>query len=70
MTQLRKDIPVFVKSSKLVLLNRFRNRPKELARGLLLELIGAEQLKNMCALGRRKGREAVPADIKVAILCK
>lgn len=61
---------MFVETSKLVLLNRFRKKPNELARGLLLELIGAGKLKTMCAKGRGKGKIAVPTDIMVAIQCE
>ncbi|XP_051157099.1 uncharacterized protein LOC127288123 [Leptopilina boulardi] len=66
--QLRKGIPVYIKSSKLILINRFKNKPKILARLLLFELIKKEQLKTMCALGHSKSNTAVPEDIRIAIL--
>lgn len=49
---------------------RLRNKPKELARALLMELVGKENLINMCALGRSKKQTAVPDNIRFAIQCK
>ncbi|XP_043478308.1 coiled-coil domain-containing protein 136-like [Leptopilina heterotoma] len=68
-TQLKKGLPVYVSTSKLIIMQRLRNKPNDLARALLIELVGDENLKEMCAKGRRKrGRPAVPADIREAIL--
>lgn len=69
MTQLVKGLNVFIKTSKLILLKRFRNKPKDFARGLLLELISRDELKTMTALGKGK-KKGVPEEIREAIYCK
>ncbi|XP_043461944.1 uncharacterized protein LOC122498325 [Leptopilina heterotoma] len=66
-TQLKTGLPVYVKSSQLFLMKRFKNKPKELARSLLYEICGKENLANMCAKGRSKNKTAVPAEVRAAI---
>lgn len=70
MTQLKKGLPVYVKTEKLMLMKMIRNKPRDLACTLLYEIVGVEKLINMCALGRNKSRTAVPENIRMAILCE
>ncbi|XP_043467516.1 uncharacterized protein LOC122501819 [Leptopilina heterotoma] len=56
--------------SKEVEFSRFKKRPEEMVRRLLIELVGREELKSMTALGfGRKGKtgKAVPEQIRNAV---
>lgn len=49
---------------------RFRKRPEEMVRRLLLELIGAEELKTMTVFGHgrsNKPRKGIPENIRIAV---
>ena len=47
MTQLTKGLRVYVKSSDLLIMKRFRYRPRHLARNLHLSLVKREDLNNI-----------------------
>lgn len=46
---------LYICLSREIEFTRFKKRPEEMIRRLLLELIGAEELKTMTALGHGKG---------------
>ncbi|XP_043475940.1 uncharacterized protein LOC122507344 [Leptopilina heterotoma] len=66
MTQLCKEFPVYIQSSKLFMIKRFRNNPKELTRRLLLQLVGKDELCNLTVLGKGK-KKGISDDIREAV---
>lgn len=69
MTQIAAGLNVYIKTSKLIIWDSLINKPRELARRLLKELISEEELKTMTAVGRIDKKE-VPEEIREAIFCK
>ncbi|XP_043478181.1 uncharacterized protein LOC122508727 [Leptopilina heterotoma] len=68
-----KNGDIVFNKSKEVEFTRFKKRPEEMVRRLLLELVGREELKTMTALGFARGGKtgkAVPEEIRNAVYTK
>lgn len=68
--QLVEALPVYVEASKLVLMDKFKNNANNLARALLIELVGKKSLETMCALGQGVNKKGIPENIREAIFRK
>uniref|UniRef100_A0ABD2WSX3 BEN domain-containing protein n=1 Tax=Trichogramma kaykai TaxID=54128 RepID=A0ABD2WSX3_9HYME len=54
---------VWIDRAFLTVVNRWKGNPKEMTRRLLKKIVGAENLKRMCARGRSTRYEPIPEDI-------
>ncbi|KAL7288154.1 hypothetical protein TKK_0017815 [Trichogramma kaykai] len=58
-----EDFNVWIDRAFLTVVNRWKGNPKEMTRRLLKKIVGAENLKRMCARGRSTRYEPIPEDI-------
>ncbi|XP_043467534.1 protein PFC0760c-like [Leptopilina heterotoma] len=65
MTPLFEGSDILINENKLFLMKRYRHKPRELTRQLMLELVGPEKLKTMTALG--KTGNGIPENIRANV---
>lgn len=59
-----------INKSREIEFTRFKKRPEEMVRRLMLEVVGAEELKTMTALGFSRGGKpgkGIPTDVRNAV---